>query len=673
MFLITKNNGEFRPIFDLRGLNQHVRTKKFKLISHHKIPDFLQDGDWLPLICPSHLCDGIELGCGDPSSTRCEGRRLPRRLPAGLPEPSHSTLSSHPGNEETRVFGLARQLKQVHPGALPRTGLPRFNLEYCGEPHVPPSKKGTQDPPFIRRTQVQWSLPSKATPNTLGAPQLRRLRDTQRAPPLSLPTDLFNEFQPEETSPKTPYPHNRKKRAEVVVGGSSPELPTPQATSPILLDDGRSGQRLGSPVRISSYGRDLDKRAERLALQQEGDVCSSLSVTRGSPSNSGLACHVADRQQVTSCIHKERGWNKVLQSPGANLSSPSACGRFPNHLIRVVSPRKVQRDCRQSLQRKATPRMAPPSSSHRTDIQTMGGPRNRPLRKQKVSSGHSLRLTGLDRSIRILSRRLQSAMAVQASLGLPSAQSTTQNVSTPQQVPGNLSGNSPRVGTDILESRSGQQSGFTANKNSESEGNSARPDHGTPPATGGKNLSPGVEDWGWTSLTNDWSSPERQLLSTSWRQSTIGTYRAPIQRWLRWCENKGIAPTSPKAPQLARVLAGLFLREKLAYNTILLHRSAVTTFCAGRSSEDLTSHFLVRQVLKAINISRPPEIRSPIWDAEIVMNWLSRGTPDLTLFELSRRTATLLLLASGRRVHDLTLLSIAKESVINLGNQAGAS
>uniref|UniRef100_A0A0C9RT30 TY3B-I_1 protein n=1 Tax=Fopius arisanus TaxID=64838 RepID=A0A0C9RT30_9HYME len=47
MFLITKNNGEFRPIFDLRGLNQHVRTKKFKLISHHKIPDFLQDGDWL--------------------------------------------------------------------------------------------------------------------------------------------------------------------------------------------------------------------------------------------------------------------------------------------------------------------------------------------------------------------------------------------------------------------------------------------------------------------------------------------------------------------------------------------------------------------------------------------------------------------------------------------------
>ncbi|CAG5009696.1 unnamed protein product [Parnassius apollo] len=42
-----KSDGGWRPIFDLRNLNKFVGTKHFHLISHTKVPEFLQPGDWM--------------------------------------------------------------------------------------------------------------------------------------------------------------------------------------------------------------------------------------------------------------------------------------------------------------------------------------------------------------------------------------------------------------------------------------------------------------------------------------------------------------------------------------------------------------------------------------------------------------------------------------------------
>ena len=130
-----------------------------------------------------------------------------------------------------------------------------------------------------------------------------------------------------------------------------------------------------------------------------------------------------------------------------------------------------------------------------------------------------------------------------------------------------------------------------------------------------------------------------------------------------------VNPRSPKGQDIARFLADLSITEGLSYNTILLHRSAISNFCAGGPPLDSSTDFLVRQTLKAISITRPREIKSPIWDARILLNWLSKPTVNLSFFETSRRTAALLLLASGRRIHDLTLLKISKDYLKNLGNE----
>ena len=147
------------------------------------------------------------------------------------------------------------------------------------------------------------------------------------------------------------------------------------------------------------------------------------------------------------------------------------------------------------------------------------------------------------------------------------------------------------------------------------------------------------------------------------------TYRAPIGRWLLWCNKQNINPKSPQGRDLARFLANLFLTERLAYNTILLHKSAIATFCAGRSTVSLSADFLVHRVLKAISVARPQEVRSQIWDAQILLDWLSTRTDNLSFFEVSGRTAVLLLLASGRRVHDLTLLKILRDFLVNLEDE----
>ncbi|CAH0731537.1 unnamed protein product, partial [Brenthis ino] len=71
---------------------------------------------------------------------------------------------------------------------------------------------------------------------------------------------------------------------------------------------------------------------------------------------------------------------------------------------------------------------------------------------------------------------------------------------------------------------------------------------------------------------------------------------------------------------------------------------------------------------QAIGVAKPKSVRSCVsWDPNVVLEWLSANSPKDTLFEISRRTATVLLLASGRRVHDITLLRISRDNYLDNG------
>lgn len=71
-------------------------------------------------------------------------------------------------------------------------------------------------------------------------------------------------------------------------------------------------------------------------------------------------------------------------------------------------------------------------------------------------------------------------------------------------------------------------------------------------------------------------------------------------------------------------------------------------------------------MLKAISVARNKPVKPPIWNPKLLLEYISSHSIDENnIYQVSRLTSTLLLLASGRRVHDLTLLRIDSDSLVD--------
>lgn len=74
-------------------------------------------------------------------------------------------------------------------------------------------------------------------------------------------------------------------------------------------------------------------------------------------------------------------------------------------------------------------------------------------------------------------------------------------------------------------------------------------------------------------------------------------------------------------------------------------------------------------MLKAISVSSCRPAKPPIWNPKLLLQYMTMyNINENNLYQVSRHTATLLLLSSGRRVHDLTLLGIDIDNLIDEGN-----
>jgi len=118
---------------------------------------------------------------------------------------------------------------------------------------------------------------------------------------------------------------------------------------------------------------------------------------------------------------------------------------------------------------------------------------------------------------------------------------------------------STQVGEDILDVRPGEEEQGTSDDHRETRGSPDRCHNATASSRGGSPWSPSVEDYMWIQLVQDWSSEEKMLVTRSWRLSTLGIYKAPIQRWIDWCKDNNIDPGNPQGKDLGRFLANLFV------------------------------------------------------------------------------------------------------------------
>lgn len=175
--------------------------------------------------------------------------------------------------------------------------------------------------------------------------------------------------------------------------------------------------------------------------------------------------------------------------------------------------------------------------------------------------------------------------------------------------------------------------------------------------------------WGWAESLTGWNEDQIRLLRSSWRTSTLKTYKVAWDRWVSWSKKYNLDPFHPTGPMVARYLADLYLINKLSYNTILLHKSVVATLCNAEDAGQISSHTLVKHVLKSIALKKPVTHKPPVWNIDTLTSFLSSNTVDENNpFAASRHTATLLLLCSGRRVHDLTLLLVDSDHCVDDGS-----
>lgn len=613
-----------------------------------------------PLIRTLHFRDDSELDCRDPSLARCKSDRLSRRLPSGLSRQSQVDISNTRSTEIFEITGLDNQNAKVHPRPLSGDRISRPDLEHSFKSYSVTKRQGEKDYGIFGESFSGQELFPKTTAELIRKSKLCQLRYPPGSTTLSSPTTISGEFPTRKTAGEMFYRLSNNSRAELVEGSFTHNISTAQETNHTLSHDGRCGYRMGSSTKQQPHIRFLDESSNAMALEQEGTVYSLL-IDKGIFSRSSrCACSDSVRQSYPCCLYQQGGRHSFDRTSRFNTPN-SRDSRLSEHNIDGrISTRQIQLYSRPTFEKEIFAGVASHSRGEKYDFQDLGYSGSRLICIGEVCGSRSLCLNRFQGPSSSVYRCIQQDLEFPIGMGVPPSESNSKSFGTFKQVSRSVRNNCTQVESNILDVGSDEQKQTTSDRDTRLEPTLNRPVNRTTTQQSGSTYSSSVDGWVWTDLTKNWSPEEIKLLKQSWRKSTLNTYKAPLKRWIDWCTLNKINPGNPSGSDLARFLASLFITNKLAYNTILLHKSAISTFCSGGPSTNLSSDFLVQQILKAISIAKPVENKKVIWDAQILMNWLAAEPIKQSLFEISRRTAALLLLVSGRRIHDLTLLKISE-------------
>lgn len=171
----------------------------------------------------------------------------------------------------------------------------------------------------------------------------------------------------------------------------------------------------------------------------------------------------------------------------------------------------------------------------------------------------------------------------------------------------------------------------------------------------------GLENSGWAHLIETWGEEDKTLLESAWRKSTLKTYKSAWRRWVSWAKGKCLVD-NPEPDDVAKFICYLHKNVRLSPSTIAVHKSVVLMFANPLKSSLFAEHPLIKQLMKAVALTKPPPRKPLTWNISNLIEYLQRYDIEIdSIFQTSRHVAALLLLCTGRRIHDLTLLDIAPE------------
>lgn len=619
---------------------------------------------WLKFSTES-LCILDKLGC---TNVPREGDKSPcifGRFSDRPPGPTGTCQTHKIGSRILVPTRMANQLSKVNFQTSETYRIPGNPLGPVARPEVSSREKDSKDPSTSPRSNFTFTPEPQGHSDPSRSPEFRELCCSLGTSLSSTATEV-SKRNFERTTQKTLASSFRGTVGTSLVASELPESFAIENTSAVSFPHHRRvGPRLGSQTRQFGIDRGMELFREASSLQPKRVTDSHQSIRTSSNSESCKVLDiVANRQSHSRILPTKRRRHSFGSTHELDVQNISADGLISNIHKGLLSARNVQLRSRSSVETKTTSRVASSNQSHDDNIPEMGQTRDRSVCIPNSPCGTKICLPGSDGQPGNVSRRSESEVAVQNSLGIFSSMLNPESPIPPKRCNRDLLDCSAQMGQGFLASRSESQSPSSASHNL---GPQQSPDRRNNPGTSsecGRNDTRSMEMWGWTRDLLNWSPDQRNLLKSGWRKSTLNTYKYAWTRWCKWTDENNVNVSNPSGSDLARYLSDLHQREGLSYNTILLNKSVVATFCNINNSGSLASHKLVQQVLKAISLKKPREQKPPIWDATILSKFLlQRSLSNLSLFDVLRQTATLLLLCSGRRIHDLTLLAVDSEHI----------
>lgn len=152
------------------------------------------------------------------------------------------------------------------------------------------------------------------------------------------------------------------------------------------------------------------------------------------------------------------------------------------------------------------------------------------------------------------------------------------------------------------------------------------------------------------------------IILQSWRQSSQKQYDGHIRKWLSFCSQRQVNPTSPSVEVAVEFLTTLY-ESGLSYSSINSARCALSAILDKPDSAQPTfgEHPDVKRFMKGIYQTRPPLPRySKTWDVNLVLQYIGSmdASQDLSLRDLTFKLVMLVALTTAQRSQSIHLLDI---------------
>lgn len=147
----------------------------------------------------------------------------------------------------------------------------------------------------------------------------------------------------------------------------------------------------------------------------------------------------------------------------------------------------------------------------------------------------------------------------------------------------------------------------------------------------------------------------------SFANQTLKQYDSSIKSWWTFCQENNYDIFNANHTQLISFLTTKF-EQGASYSSINTHRSALSTILGTKITLDDN----VNRFIKGVYRLKPPNPKySATWDTNKVLDFVSKFYPytDITLEDLSRKTITLLAIASAQRMQTLSLIKLKNISI----------